>query len=125
MPPAAPAPEGLPPENRGERRAGLDAPEWRFPAGHCHDGIPLGNGTFGALLWGADDSLRLTINRADYWKHGGGWAWPEDATYANLRHWLEAGDEATLRRVFEGRGGPDGTRPDRPTRLPMGRVDLR
>ncbi|HEU5315341.1 MAG TPA: glycoside hydrolase N-terminal domain-containing protein [Chloroflexota bacterium] len=113
------------PENRGERRSALDAPEWRFPAAQCHDGIPLGNGTFGALVWGADDALRLTVNRADYWKHGGGWTWPAEATYAKLRGWLEAGDEATLRRVFEGRESPDGPRPDRPTRLPMGRVDLR
>ena len=112
-------------ENRGERRRGLDAPEWRFSAAHCHEGIPLANGTFGALIWAAGESLRLTVNRADYWKHSGGWDWPAEATYANLRRWLEAGDDATLRRVFEGRAGPDDARPDRPTRLPMGRVDVR
>src|SRR6266542_6885338 len=111
-------------ENRGERRPGLDAPEWRFPAAHCQEGLPLANGTFGALIWAAGDALRLTVNRADYWKHGGGWDWPAEATYANLRRWLEAGDDATLRRVFEGRTNPDAPRPDRPTRLPMGRVDL-
>jgi hypothetical protein len=111
-------------ENRGRRPAKPDAPEWRFPAAQCHDGIPLGNGTFGALLWGAGETLRLTINRADYWKHGGGWSWPAEATYPNLRRWLQAGDEATLRRVFEGRESADAPRPDRPTRLPMGRVDL-
>ncbi len=99
---------------------------WRFPAKQCHEGIPLGNGTFGALLWSAPDdpAVRLTINRADYWLHAGGWTWPDEATYTNLRHWLATDDEATLRRVFEGRDSATGARPDRPTRLPMGRVDL-
>ena len=46
--------------------------------------------------------------------------WPQ-ATYANLRRWLEAGDEASLRRVFE--GAPRRAARRRPTRLPMGRVD--
>ena len=58
---------------------------WRFPATHCHEGIPLGNGTFGALLWADEDAgtLRITVNRADYWLHTGGWRWPAEATYAN------------------------------------------
>lgn len=99
---------------------------WQFPMAHCHEGIPLGNGTFGALVWAApgDATLRLTVNRADYWLHAGGWEWPQEATYANLRRWLAAEDEATLRRVFEGRASADSPRPDRPTRLPMGRVDV-
>ncbi|HEX2036917.1 MAG TPA: hypothetical protein VHS99_22280 [Chloroflexota bacterium] len=99
---------------------------WRFPARQCHEGIPLGNGTFGALLWAAEDAerLRLTLNRADYWLHTGGWQWHPEATYANLQRWLHEEDESSLRRVFEGRAGPDGARPDRPSRLPMGRVDL-
>ncbi|MHB0858588.1 MAG: glycosyl hydrolase family 95 catalytic domain-containing protein [Anaerolineae bacterium] len=97
---------------------------WRFPANSTHDGIPLGNGLFGALLWGAGRDLRITINRADYWDHRGGVRFGPEATYANLRRWLEAGDEESLRRVFEGRGQERPGQPARPSRLPMGRVDL-
>jgi len=96
---------------------------WRFPAGSAHDGIPLGNGTFGALIWGAGRDVRITINRADYWDHRGGLPVHPEASYANLRRWLDEGNEARLREVFEGRRA-DGERPMRPTRLPMGRVDL-
>ncbi|HHX64026.1 MAG TPA: hypothetical protein GX702_03955 [Chloroflexi bacterium] len=97
---------------------------WRFPATTTHDGIPLGNGLFGALLWGDGDALRMTINRADYWDHRGGVAFGPEATYTNLRRWLEAGDEDNLRRVFEGQGLGRPDEPPRPTRLPMGRIDL-
>ena len=31
------------------------------------DAIPLGNGQSGALVWGADDELRITLDRTDYW----------------------------------------------------------
>ena len=97
--------------------------EFPFPARDAHAGLPLSNGTFGALLWGEERTLRITINRADYWDHRGGLAFGPDATYANLRRWLEEGDEARLREVFEGAPSDDGT-PPHPTRLPMGRVDL-
>lgn len=99
--------------------------EWPVPLTMTHEGLPLSNGTFGALLWGEGNHLRITINRADYWDHRGGMDFPEEATYANLRAWLEAGDEARLREVFEkaSRGAPGA--PPRPTRLPMGRIDLR
>jgi alpha-L-fucosidase 2 len=98
--------------------------EWRFPAVEPHSGIPLGNGTFGALIWGEGREVRITVNRADYWDHRGGLATHPEAGYANLRRWLEEGNEARLREVFEGRGGPNAERPMKPTRLPMGRVDL-
>jgi len=97
---------------------------WVFPALTTHEGIPLGNGLFGALLWGAGGALRITINRADYWDHRGGITFGGEATYENLRRWLAEGNEAELRRVFEGRGGDGQDAPPRPTRLPMGRVDL-
>jgi len=97
--------------------------EFEFPATNTHHGIPLGNGTFGALIWGDDADIRITINRQDYWDHRGGMAFYEEATYANLKRWLEAGDEASLRAAFEDTRSDEHT-PPRPTRLPMGRIDL-
>jgi len=98
---------------------------WHFPLANTHHGIPLSNGTFGALIWGGDQDLRITVNRADYWDHRGGVVWTEEATYQNLKTWLELGDEENLRRVFEGERTSGDDEPARPTRLPMGRVDLR
>ncbi len=97
---------------------------WHFPLETTHSGIPLSNGTFGALLWGAEADLRITINRADYWDHRGGITWGEEATWDNLKRWLDEGDEENLRRVFEGVRSGDESEPPRPTRLPMGRVDI-
>src|SRR5207244_1344088 len=107
---------------RGEGGTAMQL-EWRFPARDTHDGMPLGNGTFGALIWGEGSQARITINRADYWDHRGGLPTDPEASYANLRRWLAEGNETRLREVFEGRQAA-GERPMRPTRLPMGRVDL-
>ncbi len=98
---------------------------WVFPSTKTHHGIPLGNGLFGALLWGEGEHLRITINRQDYWDHRGGIVFGEEATYCNLRRWLAEGNESELRRVFEGSGNDKPGEPRRPTRLPMGRVDVR
>jgi len=102
-------------------RQRLDFP---FPAAAVHDGIPLSNGTFGALIWGEGRRLKLTVNRADYWDHRGGLEFSGEATYENLRRWLHEGNEAKLREVFEGHSTGDAGAPPCPTRLPMGRVDL-
>ncbi len=104
----------------------LDAPlPWPWPLDRVHKGMPLGNGTFGALLWGDGEPLKITINRQDYWDHHGGIEWTEEANFENLKRLLAEGNEAELRRIFEGRDPETGERPVRPTRLPMGRVDLR
>ncbi len=98
--------------------------DFRWPLGEVHAGIPLGNGTLGVLVWGGRRTLHLTINRGDYWDHRGGLEFGPEATYANLRAWLEAGDETRIREVFEGEGRAPAGVPARPTRLPMGRLDL-
>ena len=99
--------------------------DWHFPLETTHSGIPLSNATFGALLWGGGRDIRITVNRADYWDHRGGITWGDEATWENLKQWLVEGDEANLRRVFEGERTGEESEPPRPTRLPMGRVDLR
>ncbi|MEI6502985.1 MAG: hypothetical protein WCP21_18405, partial [Armatimonadota bacterium] len=67
--------------------------EFDFPLTTTHHGLPLSNGTFGALLWGDGADIRLTINRADYWDHRGGVGWNDAATWENLKQWLTAEDE--------------------------------
>ena len=42
-----------------------------IPRGLAHwcEGIPLGNGQAGALVWGTGDRLNLTLDRADFWRN--------------------------------------------------------
>ncbi len=53
--------------------AGMNSPmpwhdlESRRPATTWDEGIPLGNGMLGALLWERGDTLRLSLDRADLW----------------------------------------------------------
>jgi len=97
--------------------------DWRFPLPRTHTGVLLGNGNFGALIWGHDNVLRITIGRTDYWDHRGGMPWREGMSYANIRRLLEARDEEGLRRLFE-RTSPAAGEPERPTVLPIGRVEI-
>ncbi len=39
----------------------------KAPISSWDEAIPLGNGGAGALLWGKDDTLNITLDRADYW----------------------------------------------------------
>ena len=40
------------------------------PVEESHDGLPIGNGTMGTLLWTAGHSLRMQINRVDVHANG-------------------------------------------------------
>lgn len=95
---------------------------WRFPLTRTHCGILQGNGTFGAMIWG-DKKLNITLNRADFWDHRGGMAFTENMSYANIRECLEARDEQRLRKLFEG-VPPEPGQPNRPTILPLGRLEI-
>ena len=96
---------------------------WPFPLTTTHDGIPLGNGTLGALIWGGDSTLRITINRQDYWDHRSGKELYDETTYQNTLNLLRAGNIKEIERIYN-HPATDGTMPHCPTRLPMGRFDL-
>ncbi|MFP4176614.1 MAG: glycosyl hydrolase family 95 catalytic domain-containing protein [Candidatus Brocadiia bacterium] len=96
---------------------------WQFPLPRTHTGILQGNGTMGTILWGRSSTLRLTLGRADFWDHRGGSEWTSEMNYSNIRDHLDRGDEETLNELFESkRSNPN--EPDRPTVLPVGRIDL-
>lgn len=105
---------------RGER----DVVEWGTDTDYCHHGIPLSNGLFGALVWFiGDDRIAVTVNRADYWDHRGGFRWTEHIRYDTLKTLLQNGDFAGAKEMFrtERLNGKE----KRPTRLPMGRFELK
>ena len=39
--------------------------KFEFPLKRTHAGVPLGNGNFGALVWGANRQLNITVSRND------------------------------------------------------------
>jgi hypothetical protein len=84
----------------------------------------LGNGTFGAMVWGGENVLRITLGRSDFWDHRGGIEWPEERTWKRVLACLEKGDEAGLRRLFY-REEPVPGMTARPSVLPIGRWDIR
>lgn len=73
---------------------------WAFPIKRPHAGIPLGNGRQGVLVWGHDDSLKITISRQGFWDHQGGRDFTQGGTYAQLEKLVTAKDEAGLRTLF-------------------------
>ncbi len=97
--------------------------DWFFPLKRTHAGMLQGNGTMGVMIWGEANVLRLTFGRADFWDRRGGTPWTDQMNYRHLRRLLEAGDEAAIRAIFAGTPARPGE-PDRPTVLPVGRLEL-
>ena len=91
-----------------------------FPLPRTHTGFALGNGNFGALVWGKD-RICITVNRADWWDHRGGELLVEGTKYADLvaRH-----DPNDVTKVYTGIRGERRTDVGKTTRLPAGRFEL-
>ena len=56
-----------PPAGRGALPASRHDLVFKSLAGTWDEGIPLGNGMIGALVWKKGDSLRMSLDRADLW----------------------------------------------------------
>jgi len=97
---------------------------WNLPINWCHSGLPLGNGLFGAMVWGTENELCITVNRSDYWLHGQNLPPHPEQSYENVKKFLMSGNEAEMKRVFGGES-PEGNYPVSSTRLPMGRLAIR
>ncbi|MFP4510657.1 MAG: glycosyl hydrolase family 95 catalytic domain-containing protein, partial [Spirochaetaceae bacterium] len=95
-----------------------------FPAvlPEVHSGIPLGNGVAGALVWSDRGKIFVTFNRSDYWDHRGSLAWNEGMYYPELVDLLHSGRASDVVARFRKKDSSD--IPERPTRLPMGRLEL-
>jgi hypothetical protein len=94
---------------------------FRFPCRFSHEGMPLGNGRLGLLLWAADGVLRFTLNRQDYWNHRGEIRWGPDASHEQALQRVRTGDVSKVLPELVGHvreGDPN------PCRLPLGRVEL-
>ena len=90
------------------------------PAQTWDEGLPLGNGMMGALVWGDGHPVKISLDRADLWdlrrvpEFGG-----PDYKFSKLRQWRAAGRFDDIRRVYE-----DPYRRPAPTKIPAGRIEL-
>lgn len=82
------------------------------------EGIPLGNGLLGGLLWGGDSTLNVSLDRGDLWdeRPAKGMQW-EKFKYLNLVDMVRRKDQAGIDDIFE-RAYYD----VHPTKLPGGRM---
>ena len=81
------------------------------------EGIPLGNGVMGALLFGSSEELILSLDRGDIWDGTGS---PENTpgfSYANLIALRKKGDFKSIARIFD-----KPYNEPTPTKLPAGKL---
>lgn len=91
------------------------------PITRWDEGLPIGNGLVGALVWGEGRTIRISLDRADLWdtRLPGIFKSP-DWTYANMVALKEAKNHARHQELFD---VPYDTIPY-PTKLPAGRVEI-
>ena len=95
--------------------------ELEAPLDRWDEGLPLGNGALGVLVWGEGRTLRFSLDRGDLWDE----RTPEtlkrpDWTYARMRELVAQGPQQELHDLFD---VPYDTVPY-PTKLPGGRLEL-
>lgn len=84
------------------------------------EAVPLGNGLMGGLLWGADHTIRLSLDRGDLWdeRPADGMQW-DQFTYANLKKWVAAKDAKSIENYLD-----RAYRDAHPTKIPAGRLEI-
>ena len=93
---------------------------YKTPATVWDEAMPLGNGLFGALVWGDGKPLRISLDRTDLWDLR---PVPEfqgkDYSYRTMRQWVKEGRLSDLHRLYDDPYGNPG-----PTKIPAGRIEL-
>ena len=100
----------------------MESLTWRFPLPRTHAGITLANGLQGVLVWGVR-TLSLTIGRNGFWDRRGGNPFSERIDFKTLSSLLGSGGEQRVREIFRN-AATDSGRPDAPTQIPCGRIDI-
>jgi hypothetical protein len=80
----------------------------------------LGNGTMGAMVWGSGNVLHITIGRADFWDHQGGYPFQEKYSYDSLLAIYASGKIDTVYDALTERRKED----LKPSVLPIGRFEI-
>jgi alpha-L-fucosidase 2 len=96
------------------------------------DGLFLGNGDMGAMIWGDGQPLKISLDKMDFWEHRMA---PEgqygpDHNWKDMQAMIKAKNYAGLRKKYEFYGdsgktlGGEKSWPLQPTRLPVPRLEL-
>ena len=91
-----------------------------FPLPRTHCGLALGNGLFGALIWGVD-GLNVTVNRSDFWDHRGGEKLRGEGLYEKFKAAFDPANPKALSDVFVRESVPSAFHS---TRMGMGRFEF-
>lgn len=87
------------------------------------EAVPLGNGTMGVLLWGEDQTLRLSLDRGDLWDERPSkefLAVRHEFTWATMQRFVAENRMDDFNRVFDANYDYNGP----PTKLPAGRIEV-
>jgi len=87
------------------------------------EAIPLGNGLLGALVWGEDHTLRLSLDRGDLWDERPSKRWlqvRDRFTWATMQRLVAENRMADFNDIFDSNYDYDGP----PTKLPAGRLEI-
>lgn len=84
------------------------------------EGLPLGNGDIGAMIWSDSDRLRFSLDKGDIWDCSYRPQDQPDFTYQKLTEWAKKGKISRIRRVYDKNGYMRPT----PTKLPVGKLIL-
>ena len=83
------------------------------------DGLPLGNGDMGCLIWNSPDKLRLSLDKGGIWDCSDSPENQEGFNWANLKKLVAEGNREEIARIFEDCYGRT-----TPTKLPAGKIIL-
>lgn len=81
------------------------------------DGLPLGNGNIGCLVWGNGKQLRLSIDKSDLWDCSGATVPGGDFTYSALRKLVAHKRKRKISKIFD-----TPYENPTPTKLPAGKI---
>ncbi len=99
---------------------------WRFTFHHAlpqwKDGLPVGNGTLGAQVWGTGPDLYLTLDRGDVWDLRYQPNRRSNFNYAHLQELVREGRHDLIQQEMSSDIGPMADVV--PTRLSMGRLKI-
>ena len=89
------------------------------PINTWDEGIPLGNGLMGGLLWGKDTQINLSLDRGDLWDlQQQPITRTKEWNYATLKKYVAEKRQNDIVRVFDGNYNYDSY----PTKIPAGRL---
>jgi alpha-L-fucosidase 2 len=97
----------------------------KAPVATWDEGVPLGNGGAGALLWGGGDTLNITLDRADFWHNADVWTFSSpDFSWEFLVRSIKENNAKRRKEVFEKNRSRKKT-PEDSTKLPGVRLVMK